>query len=144
MFFVDTNIFLYAADRSCNESQTCVNLLNEWRSSPVQWHTSWGVIFEFLRTSTHPKIFPQPLTISQAWLFVESILSSPRMKILVQTEGHQLIMKELVEQYPNLTGNIMHDLRNVALMKDHGIRRIYTRDTDFHRFKFLEIINPLD
>lgn len=62
----------------------------------------------------------------------------------MQTEGYQLIMKELVAQYPNLTGNIMHDLHSVALMKDHGIRQIYTRDTDFHRFKFLEIINPLD
>jgi len=27
-------------------------------------------------------------------------------------------------------------------MREHGIRRIYTRDTDFHRFPFLEPIDP--
>jgi hypothetical protein len=27
--------------------------------------------------------------------------------------------------------------------REHGIRRIYTRDTDFHRFPFLEPIDPL-
>lgn len=26
---------------------------------------------------------------------------------------------------------------------EHGIRRIYTRDTDFHRFPFLDVIDPL-
>jgi predicted nucleic acid-binding protein len=27
-------------------------------------------------------------------------------------------------------------------MREHGIRRIYTRDTDFYRFPFLEPIDP--
>ena len=29
------------------------------------------------------------------------------------------------------------------LMREHGIRRVTTRDTDFHRFSFLEAIDPL-
>lgn len=29
------------------------------------------------------------------------------------------------------------------LMREHGIRRIYTRDTDLHRFPFLEVIDLL-
>lgn len=28
-------------------------------------------------------------------------------------------------------------------MRKHGVRRIYTRDTDFHRFGFLEPLDPL-
>jgi predicted nucleic acid-binding protein len=28
-------------------------------------------------------------------------------------------------------------------MREHGIRRLYTRDTDFHRFPFLDVIDPL-
>ena len=27
-------------------------------------------------------------------------------------------------------------------MREHGIRRIYTRDVDFHRFPFLEVVDP--
>jgi predicted nucleic acid-binding protein len=29
-------------------------------------------------------------------------------------------------------------------MKEHGLHRIYTRDTDFHRFPFIEVLDPLD
>lgn len=28
-------------------------------------------------------------------------------------------------------------------MREHGVRRIYTRDTDFHRFRFIEPLDPL-
>ncbi len=28
-------------------------------------------------------------------------------------------------------------------MREHGIRTLYTADADFHRFKELEILNPL-
>jgi predicted nucleic acid-binding protein len=28
-------------------------------------------------------------------------------------------------------------------MREHGVRRIYTRDADFHRFPFLEVVDPL-
>jgi predicted nucleic acid-binding protein len=27
-------------------------------------------------------------------------------------------------------------------MREHGIAKIYTRDTDFHRFPFLEPVDP--
>lgn len=40
-------------------------------------------------------------------------------------------------------GNIAHDTQTAVLMHEHGIRRICTRDTDFHRFTFLEPIDPL-
>ena len=29
------------------------------------------------------------------------------------------------------------------LMREHGVRRICTRDVDFHRFAFLEVVDPL-
>ena len=41
-----------------------------------------------------------------------------------------------------LAGNLMHDTETAVLMREHGIRRICTRDTDFHRFTFLEPIEP--
>ena len=36
-----------------------------------------------------------------------------------------------------------HDAHTAILMREHGIKRIYTRDTDFHRFPFLESVHPL-
>jgi predicted nucleic acid-binding protein len=42
-----------------------------------------------------------------------------------------------------VAGNLVHDAHTAALMREHGIRRIYTRDTDFHRFPFVEPIDPM-
>ena len=37
----------------------------------------------------------------------------------------------------------IHDAHTAILMREHGIRRIVTRDADFHRFPFLEVVDPL-
>jgi len=37
----------------------------------------------------------------------------------------------------------MHDVHTAVLMREHGIREICTRDTDFHRFPFLKVIDPV-
>ena len=42
----------------------------------------------------------------------------------------------------NLRGNLLYDAQTAILMREHGIKTIYTRDTDFHRFPFLEPIDP--
>lgn len=44
---------------------------------------------------------------------------------------------------PLLSGNLFHDAHTATLMLEHGIRRIVTRDMDFHRFPFLEVVDPL-
>ena len=43
----------------------------------------------------------------------------------------------------DLKGNIVHDAHTAILMREHGIREICTRDTDFHRFSFLTVTDPL-
>jgi predicted nucleic acid-binding protein len=50
---------------------------------------------------------------------------------------------EVFEEMPTLSGNVMHDAATAVLMREHGIKSIYTRDADFHRFRFLEVLDPL-
>lgn len=63
--------------------------------------------------------------------------------MLVASERHALVLADVVAAVPGLSGNLAHDLQTAVLMREHGIRRICTRDTDFHRFRFLEPIDPL-
>ncbi|HEY6577991.1 MAG TPA: hypothetical protein VIY09_01590 [Rhizomicrobium sp.] len=35
---------------------------------------------------------------------------------------------------PHLAGNLLHDTHTAILMREHGISRIRTRDTDFNQF----------
>ncbi len=50
---------------------------------------------------------------------------------------------QVFHEIPALTGNLVHDAHTAVLMREHGVRRIYTRDADFRRFPFLEPIDPL-
>jgi hypothetical protein len=45
--------------------------------------------------------------------------------------------------YRPVAGNLLHDAHTAILMREHGIRQICTRDTDFHQFAFLEVIDPV-
>ena len=66
MFAVDTNILVYAVHAGADEHELCRALVEEWRVDTLPWATTWSVLYEFLRVSTHPKVFSSPLTISQA------------------------------------------------------------------------------
>ena len=142
MFVVDTNVLIYASDEDSPFHSRCRELLEAWRLDGSPWYLTWGIVFEFLRVSTHPRVFRAPLTAGQAWAFVEAVLASPGVDVLVATDRHAEVAAKVFDELPHLGGNLMHDARTAVLMREHGIRRIYTRDTDFHRFPFLEPVDP--
>lgn len=142
MFVVDTNILVYAADEDSQFHNRCRELIDDWRRQTSAWYLTWGIVYEFLRVITHPRVFRKPWTIIKAWSFVEAILSSPSLGILVAEERHASVASEVIKSLPSLSGNLVHDAQTAILMREHGIKRIYTRDTDFHRFPFLEPVDP--
>jgi predicted nucleic acid-binding protein len=84
----------------------------------------------------------RPWSASQAWGFAAALLGSPGLGVLVPTERHADVAEQVIKESPHLAGNILHDAHTAVLMREHGISRICTRDTDFHRFPFLEVIEP--
>jgi predicted nucleic acid-binding protein len=61
----------------------------------------------------------------------------------VTTPRHAAVAEQVVGELPHLSGNLLHDAHTAVLMREHGVRRICTRDTDFTRFPFLEVVDPL-
>jgi toxin-antitoxin system PIN domain toxin len=143
VFVVDTNVLVYAADLSAPESSRCRELLLEWRAQASPWYLAWGAIYEFLRVVTHPRVFRSPWLPTDAWRFVEALLAAPTLELLVETDRHARVLASLVATVPQLTGNLLHDAHTAALMNEHGVRTIYTRDVDFHRFPGIQVIDPL-
>ena len=143
MFAVDTNVLIYAAERSFPEHRRCLEQLEAWRLSAGSWFTSWSVLYEFLRVTTHPRVFRRPWPIGDAWGFVAALLASPGLAVLAPTERHAEVAAAVIAEVPTLRGNLVHDAHLAVLMREHGVRRVYTRDTDFHRFPFLEVVDPL-
>ncbi len=143
MFVVDTNILAYAADRRSPFHVKCRSMLEEWQSQSSPWYLTWGICYEFLRASMNPRVFPSPLSPLEGWSFVESLLSSPGLSLLTATARHAAVLRELLNRMPDISRALLHDAEIAVLMREHGITRIYTHDAHFHRFPFVEPLDPL-
>jgi toxin-antitoxin system PIN domain toxin len=140
---VDTNIFVYAADGDSPFHVACRDWLEHRRQRPDAWYTTWAILYEFLRVTTHPRVMRRPWNAREAWAFVQGLLASPGLSALVPTQRHADVAEQVIGELPHLTGNLLHDAHTAILMREHGIRQICTRDADFHRFPFLEVLDPL-
>lgn len=140
---IDTNVLLYAADQDSEFHAPCRTQLEDWRRQSSPWYLTWNICYEFLRVSTHPRVFRKPWSAINAWRFLEAVLAAPAASVLVATERHADVLAETLRELRHLHGNILHDAHTAVLMREHGIERIVTRDTDFHRFPFVRVIDPL-
>ena len=143
MFVVDTNVLVYAADEDSPFHASCALQLDGWRRQPDAWCVTWGILYEFLRITTHPRVMRRPWNTKDAWRFVAALVASPGLEVLAPTDRHAAVAARVFDEIPHLAGNLVHDAHTAILMREHGIRRIVTRDTDFHRFPFLEPIDPI-
>ena len=129
MLLVDTNI--------------CREWLERQRRRPDAWYTTWAIVYEFLRVTTHPKVMRRRWSATGAWNFIAALIASPGLGLLVPTDRHATVADQVITELPHLAGNLLHDAHTAILMREHGIRRICTHDADFHRFSFLEVIDPI-
>ena len=143
MLAVDTNVLVYAADADSPFHAACLAWLERQRGRADAWYTTWAILYEFLRVTTHPRVMRRPWNVSEAWGFVRALLASPGLGVLVATQRHANVAEQVIAELPHLAGNLLHDAHTAILMREHGIRQICTRDTDFHRFPFLKVIDPL-
>lgn len=86
----------------------------------------------------------RPLNAQTAWDFLaRALFAASGFSVLTPTRQHAAVAEDVLAEMPQLAGNLMHDAHTAILMREHGIRRICTRDNDFHQFDFLEVIDPL-
>jgi uncharacterized protein len=140
---VDTNVLVYAADADSSFHLACRNFLDRQRGRADAWYCTWAIFYEFLRVTTHPRVLRRPWSAAAAWEFLTALLDTPGFALLVPTERHADVAAAVMLELPHLAGNLFHDAHTAVLMREHGIGRICTRDTDFNRFPSLEVIDPV-
>ncbi len=143
MFVVDTNVLVYAANLDARERAICMARLEQWQRQHTAWYLTWGIVYEFCRVVTHGRALKHPLTASEAWSFVSAVMAAPGVRVLTHGPSHLAIAAALATEVSLLRGNLVFDAHTVALMREHGIRRIWTRDADFYRFPGIEVLDPL-
>ncbi len=141
---IDTNIFVYASYTSFAEHAAAKEFLRTCAKGSDAYAITWGIIYEYLRVVTHPSLFPHgALSFAQASENVDRFSQLTSVELLQETSNHWQVLRDVVEDAGRARGNLLHDCHIVALMCEHDIRRIYTADADFRRFKGIEVVNPL-
>lgn len=143
MLVFDTNVLVYAANRDSEFHLPCRRRLEAARQDSSRAFLTWGICYEFLRVSTHPRVLQSPWKPDDAWRLIAELLTSPAFDLLVATPRHAAVLARTLEELPELCGNVMHDVHTAVLMREHGVSRICTRDLHFRHFPFLTVIDPL-
>ena len=141
-YSIDTNILLYASDQESVFHQKAKQFMESRGDEPDLLCLTWGILMGYQRIATHPSIFRNPLSASEAWDNVESLLALPRCRVIGEQDGFSEEYAQ-ISHLVGVKGNLVPDAHLAVILRQHGVSRIYTADTDFRKFEFLEAINPL-
>ncbi len=142
-YAVDVNILLYASDEASPFNDRARAFLEECAAGPEVLCFGWPTLTSYLRLSTHPAIFANPLTPEQAERNVESLLALPHARVLSEQDGFWEVYRGITRDLPT-RGNDVPDAQLAALLRQHDVPTLHTNDRDFRRFDFLTVRNPFE
>lgn len=140
MIIVDANVLIYAVNRDSKQHAAAHAWLDGALSSGEGVGFSWTVLLAFLRLSTNPSVFAEPLTDEQAAQCVESWLAQPAAVVVSPTSRHLGILRGLLRD-AGTAANLVNDAHLAALAIEHSAR-IASFDRDFHRFEGVRLLVP--
>lgn len=142
MFLPDVNVLLYAIDSSSSRHSPCHTWLNEALNAEEALGWTWNVLLGFIRIGTNPKVLANPLTIAEAFAYVEQWLAQPPSRIVEPSVRHEAVLRGLLEA-TSLGGNAVSDAHLAALAIEYQ-GRVCSCDSDFGRFPGVVWFNPLN
>lgn len=137
---VDTNILLYAANADDDAHPVARELLERLAAGPDLLYLFWPTIMGFLRIATHPAIFPHPHSPGQAFAAVTALVDRPNVRTSSESDGFWELYGATADSQTR--GNHVPDAYLAALMRQHGVTVIYTRDKDFRRYDGIDARDP--
>lgn len=140
-YSLDVNVLLYASDAASPRHDKARAFLEACARGPETLYLAWPTITAYLRIATHPRIFGRPLSPKVAERNVDALLSRPHVRTLSEAEGFWELYRE-VSAGQLVRGKLVPDAHLAALLRQHGVKTLYTSDVDFRRFDFLDVQDP--
>lgn len=128
----DVNVLLYAVDESSHHHAGARDWLEAALSGTETVAFCWTVLLAFVRLSTRPVVFEQPLTAGEALDLVDGWLAQPPATVVHPTTRHAAILRDLLAPL-GTAGNLTTDAHLAALAIEHGAE-LCSYDGDFERF----------
>lgn len=140
-FACDVNVLLHASDASSPVHGPARRFLEESAGGGDLFCLAWPTVMSYLRIASHPRIFATPLAPAEALGNVEALARLPHVRLLAEDPGFLDVYREVTGEFP-VRGNLVPDAHLAALLKQHSVRRLFTRDADFRKFGFLDVRDP--
>lgn len=137
MTALDTNILVAIMVKTSSFHKEAMNGLENLSDDFCTTPTNIG---EVLRILTHPKVFSAPLKIGTAISALSDLIDCYSIRILEENTNWWKLLNEIEKQIPGLKGNEVFDARIAICLKQNNVKRIYTRDSDFKKYSFLQSV----
>jgi uncharacterized protein len=137
---VDTNILVYASNERDPAHPVARGLLERLTAGPDLLYLFWPALLGYVRLVTNPRILGRPLRPVAAVENVSRLVRLPH----VRTPGEADEFWDLYRATAGdrLRGSDVSDGHIATLMRQHGVRVIYTRDRGFRRFDGIQAEDP--
>lgn len=139
-YAIDLNVLLLASNAEAAEHEEARSFLEQCAARPEVLCLAWPTVMGYLRISTHPSIFSRPLSPREALANIQSLLSLPQTRTLGEEEDFLGVYETVADA--SVRGNLVPDAHLAAILLQHGVTTLYTRDADFRRFDFLDLRKP--
>lgn len=140
---LDTNVLIYAVDEGSDVHPRARALLDDIATSPAITYLFWPVLLGYLRIITHPSIVRSPLDPQSAIEGIDDLVRRPQIMVPGEGERFWTEFKRVALSTPT-RGALVSDAHVVALMHEHGVRTIWSRDRDFRKFDGITVLDPFD
>ena len=137
---VDTNVLIYASNEDDPLHERARQLVERLGQGPELVYLFWPTLLGYLRIITHPAILPRPQSAAAAMGNITALLDRPHVRVSGEEDGFWELFRATASTQAR--GNDVPDAHIAALMRQQGVRIIYTRDRGFRRFPDIEPRDP--
>ena len=137
---VDTNILVYASNERDAAHPVARSLLERLTAGPDLLYLFWPALLGYVRLVTNPRILARPLRPVAAVENVSRLVRLPHVRTPGEADGFWDVYRATAGD--RLRGNDVPDGHMATLMRQHGVRLIYTRDRGLRRFEGIQVVDP--
>ena len=99
MQIVDANVLLYAVNERSEQHDVAKAWLDHALSGRETVGFSWIALLAFVRLTTHPAVFPDPLSIEDAAAIVRAWLAQPTAVVVEPMASHVDVLEGLLSPW---------------------------------------------
>ena len=138
---LDTNVLVYASNEADAAHDAARDLVQRLAAGPGLLYLFWPTLLGYMRITTHPGIMPRPLAPAVAAGNLGQLLGLPHVRTPGEGDGFWRHFAAVGGE--RARGNDVPDTHLAALMRQHEVRAIYSRDRGFRQFDDIDVRDPL-